>query len=73
MFIKMTLNKIWSIINTLVSLDKHDSFKKSCFGCSMEKNPPSIEKYNGFSTQSCLKMFITLHSKIFCQLQNFKW
>lgn len=67
MFIKMTLNKILSIINTLVSLDKH-SLKKSCFGCSMEKNPPSIEKYNEFSTQSCLKMFITLHSKIFRQL-----
>lgn len=66
MLVNMTLNKILSIINTLVSLDMHDNFiKKIALGIVWKKNLPSMEKENRFSTESYLKM------SIFYRIQNF--
>lgn len=67
MLVKMTLNKILSIVNTLVSLSMLEIKKKRLLWMYYGGKKPSkyVGKNSGFSTQSCLKMSIFYSLKVF--------
>ena len=74
MLVKMTLNKILSIVNTLVSLDMHDNFfKKSALGVVWKKSPPSIwKKILDFLHKAALKCPCFTESKIFFSFISYR-
>lgn len=70
----MLVNKILSIVNTLVSLDMHDNIKKMCFGCVVwKKSPPRIwKKIMDFLHKAALKCPCFTESKIFFSFISYR-